>query len=294
MAALPRIPKLTRARLAGIGLASLGLMLAGCSSDPEPTASPETSASETTTSESDVTADTSATGTAATIAQAGQKTIGSGSARFTAIGSTKGEREGSSDTPKATRYSMEGAYDFENKAIQAKMSGAVFGEQGDVEIISVDEVAYMKLPSLGGEKWLEAPVPEGASNNTLADPAETFVELKNLKNLQEVGPDPVEGVSATKYTGTTEQLKKALAAAGVPVSAGDTGKVTGKSKTSIWIDDEGRIIKVANETKAKSSGLKVESTTSIRFYDLGSDLDIQAPPADQVSSLLDLAANIPQ
>lgn len=294
MAALPRIPKLTRVRLAGIGLASLGLVLAGCSSDPGPTASPDASASETSISETDVTPDPSVTGTAATVRQAGQKTIESGSARFTATGSTKGDREGSSDTPKATRYSMEGAYDFENKAIQAKMSGAVFGEQGEVEIISINEIAYMKLPSLGGEKWLEAPVPEGTSSNTLADPAETFVDLKNLKDLQEVGPDTVEGVSATKYTGTTRQLKKALAAAGVPVGEGDTGKVSGKSKTSIWIDDEGRIIKVANETKAKSGGLKVESTTSIRFYDLGSDLDIQAPPADQVSSLSDLAANIPQ
>lgn len=281
MAAFPRFANSTRLRLAGVGLAGLGLVLAGCASDPETTTTQETPSPATPAPEI-------GTSPAAVITQAGQKTIETGSARFTATGTTKGVNNNTGKTEQATKYSMEGSYDFENHAIEAKMNGAIFGEQGDVEIISVDGLAYMKMPSLGSDKWLKTPLPP-SSGGSFSDPTKTFDELRQLANLREVGPDTVDGVQATKYSGTTKDIKEALASAGVPVSEGDAGKITGKSKTSVWIDDDGHIIKLTNETKAEAAGVEVESSTSVSFYDLGSDVDIQAPPADQVSDLSDLS-----
>lgn len=286
MAAFPRLTNSARLRLAGVGLASLGLVLTGCSSDSEPTVAPEATSTETDASEG-------LTGPVAVVAQAGQTTIETGSARFKATGSIQAAGDDSSKTQKATKYSIEGSYDFENQAIEAKMSGAVLGEEGEVEIVAIDGVSYMKLPSLGGDKWLKAPSPN-TSNSALSDPRKTFDQLRELANLREVGPETVDGVQTTKYSGTTKDLKAALAAAGVPVSEGDNGKISGKSQTSVWIDDEGRIVQLTNETKADAGGQGVESSTSISFYDLGSDINIQAPPADQVSDLSNLTGTIPQ
>lgn len=290
MVTSPKFAKSTRVRLAGMGLAGLGLVLAGCASDPEPTDAPGTATSET-----GATTDAPVAGTdaMAVITQAGQKTIEAGSARFKSSGSTTSAGKDSS-TPQVSSYSMEGSLDFEAQSMEAKLSGDLFGEQGDVEMITVGDTAYMKLPSLGGEKWLTTPVPEGTSGNTLSDPTKAFVDLGKLTKPKEVGPEMVDGVSATKYTGTNKDIKKVLAEAGVPVSEDDTAKLSGESETSVWIDDEGVIIKVSNQTRAEAGGAVVEAETSMSFFDLGSDLDIQAPPAEEVSDLSDLTSGVTQ
>lgn len=282
MTTLPRLSRPTLIRVAGVGLAGVGLVLAGCSSSPEPTIPPESQATAT---------GETVTGVAATILQAGQKTMDAGTARFSVSGSTTGIDSSSATSDGSSTYTMEGGYNFTNNSFEAKMSAGALGQAGEVQIIVADGATYMKIPGFGDGKWLKAPLSEIGVDDSFSDPQEAFDDLKNLSDLTEVGPDTVDGVQATKYTGT-QSIDDALEEAGVPDSENSSGNVSGESQTSIWIDGEGRLIQMMSKTTAKVGGKAVATETTMRFYDFGTDLSISAPPADEVTDFSDLA-NVP-
>lgn len=269
MAESRRHPSQILLRLAGVGLAGLGLVLAGCASD----------ADSTTTSDSEAAA--SATDSASLISTAGEKTIAAGTARFSMNGSTDASGGSAGLQTAAGSYTMEGSIDFANGNSQVKVIPESAGKEGQVEIITIDDVQYVKLDSTGDGEWIKRDTRNPGTGDSVSVPLNFVNVLKDISDPQEAGSDPVEGVQATKYTGTTD-VRQALDGAGIPVGQSDAQSITGEAEISVWIDDQGRIVKAEHKTDARVGRTDIETQISIRLFDFGVTLDIKAPPTDEV------------
>ena len=265
----------TLATSVGLGVAGLGLVLAGCTSAPAPSGP---SAGEPTAE---------ATGAAGVIAQATQKTTDAGSARFSGSISGVGLPGGVGNTEGSSTVKMEGAYDFTNRQLDATASVGALGENGKIRIISTDGNTYMQMPQIG-DKWLKANLSELGMSDTFTNPEEAFAQLRNVANLREVGPDTVDGVQATKYTGTVD-LNAALADSGVSEQDLKGQELDGTSDMAVWVDGEGRVIKMTSRTAATLGKQDVSNEATMRFYDFGAELEIDPPPPGDVTDLSDLS-----
>lgn len=253
---------------------AIGVALAGCSAATE-TAAPVTN--------QEAPAPVTSASPAAFIAQAADSTTSAGSARIMSTTTVSGSQnlgtEGQDTTIRA-----EGVVNFAGNEAALRVSASLFGGDSDMQVVLVDGKSYVQVPMFG-EKWIAMPMKDLGLN--LADPAQGLDMLKQAADLQEVGKEPVDGVEATKYTGTLN-LQDALGSAGLPADAqGDMAqkldKVSGDAQVTVWVDEAGRIIRFdQTATIDMGTGKAVETTSSTTLSDFGVATDITAPPADQV------------
>lgn len=256
----------TAVTVTAAALLGLGLSLAGCSSTT-PTTSPADTAS--TAPDGAVSASP-----ALFMAQATQATTAAGSARISST-STIG---GSGD--QGTTIRAEGVVDFATNQAALRVSSALFGGGSDMQVILVDGKTYIQVPMFG-EKWISAPMADLGVN--LSDPAQGLAQLKMMADLTEIGPEPIDGVEATKYTGTLD-LKDAVGQVDLPADAAkQLDKLTGTADVTVWVDDQGRIVRFdQTATMDVGTGNPVQTTSSTTISDFGVTTDITPPPADQV------------
>jgi hypothetical protein len=257
---------------------AVGMALAGCSTATEsapPTASKEAPAAVSTASP------------AAFIAQAADSTTSAGSARIVSTTTVTGlPSQGTAG--QETTIQAEGVVNFARNEAALTVSAALFGGDSDMQVVLVGGQSYIKVPMFG-EKWIAMPMKDLGLN--VADPTQGLDLLKQAADLQEVGKEPVDGVEATKYTGTID-LQEALGSAGLPADAKDDlpqqlDKVTGDADVIVWVDEEGRIIRfdqtaTIDNGNGNGNGKTIETTSSTTMSDFGVPTDITAPPADQV------------
>jgi hypothetical protein len=196
------------------------------------------------------------------VAAAAEKTMGVGSARFSMTGT--------------------GAESFTGDGKFAGASGRFRlsfpdGEDapGSLEVVFIDETMYMSVEGSGaflgtglpaGKKWLATSL-DDAELSDLADftalyrgdPTRILGELQQAGDFDEAGREDVRGTETTRYRGTIE---------GGPFD--------------VWIGDDGlvRRFRFVEEPTAGE-----ESTVTVELYDFGADVDVEAPPADEVARL---------
>ncbi|MFE1034512.1 hypothetical protein ACFW40_21770 [Streptomyces sp. NPDC058807] len=168
----------------------------------------------------------------------------------------------------------------------------------------IDQVLYQKVPGQkapGGKPWIRIDLEkvagqQGLGNQQVGDPARTAAYAKAItdKDVTKVGTEKVGGVSTTHYK----------------VSA-DVSKLPGGDRMSqqlgptlpmqVWVDDEGRLrrqqvdmtLKAPASGSAKpegsSSAQQLKMSTVIQFSDFGTEVNAEAPPADQVADMTDKA-----
>lgn len=253
---------------------AIGVALAGCSAATE-AAAPVTN--------QEAPAPVTSASPAAFIAQAADSTTSAGSARIMST-TTVGGSQNLGTEGRDTTIRAEGVVNFAGNEAALRVSASLFGGDSDMQVVLVDGKSYVQVPMFG-EKWIAMPMKDLGLN--LADPAQGLDMLKQAADLQEVGKEPVDGVEATKYTGTLN-LQDALGSAGLPADAqGDMAqkldKVSGDAQVTVWVDEAGRIIRFdQTATIDMGTGKAVETTSSTTLSDFGVATDITAPPADQV------------
>ena len=265
--------------IAAAGFVAAGLLAAGCSASSTPSTTPAPADSPSVA----VTASP-----AAFMAQATQSTTSSGSARVTFTTSVGGMAD------QGIAIRGDGVVNFTDDEAALRVSSSLFGGGSDIEVTVVDGKSYIKVP-IFGNKWIEAPAEEFGLSG--ADPSQSLQVLQDIADLQAVGAENIDGLQATKYTGTIA-LKKAMEQLGLP--SGQTSeieknldKVDGQSQVTVWVDSENRIVRFDQKmTIDIGAGKPVETMSSTTMTDFGIETDIVPPPADQVvsvDSLKDLA-----
>jgi len=168
-------------------------------------------------------------------------------------------------------------------------------------------VLYMSMPFLatmlpGGKTWVKADLDKlastmGASYGQLVgqssqNPSDTLAMLRAVGDVQKVGSETLDGTDVTHYRASID-LAKAAEQKGVPKTAVDRLRESGapaKLPVDVWVgDDDGLPRKMTMDYAAKTQGSPVATTMTMTFSDWGSDVTVEAPPADDVFDATALA-----
>jgi hypothetical protein len=210
----------------------------------------------------------------------------------------------------------EGVVDFGSGDSQLSMSidGAIGNlVQNGFEERTVDGVLYARVPSLsrglpGGKPWIAVEVPGGANNGVSTsplglmgptDPSQAIAYLEKVSNdVRLVGHDQIHGVDTTHYSATLDLAKAIDGDANVPPGLRDSMKelagLFGHLPADVWIDADGRLRqeRIQLDLDEMFGGIAPSSTepsehtvitATLSLYDFGTPVNVEAPPADQVT-----------
>ncbi len=171
----------------------------------------------------------------------------------------------------------EGDADYSAKPPELAMTMDLAQLGGKVEVRMVDGTMYLKSPSFG-DQWVSFPLDD--PSGPLGGMADLFDVTKTLENFASAvtsashDTQEVDGESLEHYTATVD-TQKLLAS--MPSAAGAAGSLPATVTQEWWFDDDGLI--------RKFSGDFGPASTSMTFSDWGADVDIEAPPSDEVTSM---------
>lgn len=156
-----------------------------------------------------------------------------------------------------------------------------------MELILIDKAMYMKSEELGtGDKWLKIDLSDPNSLfgmiGKAADPEVMFKAMEEPKKLELVGAEEVDGVETNHYQITLDP-KTYLAAMEFPPSMAEM--LPKELVTDMWVDADNLPRKFAQTTEVPGvGGAEPTSTTTEGTYsDFGTDVEIEAPPAAEVT-----------
>jgi hypothetical protein len=208
-------------------------------------------------------------------------------------------------------FTADGAFDFAGRSGVMTMdmgSTGLPGVSGKIEIRIVDGVLYMDMGSLfaglspggqgalGGKQWVKLDLTtvagetgaSGFGSLGSSDPTSILDSLRGAgADVQEVGHDVVRGVETTHYRGQidlSQALAKLPAAERERAASALQSLGTGTVPADVWIDAQGRLRKLAMDYGAASGTAQLGKVT-LELFDFGTEVDVQAPPADQVTDL---------
>ncbi len=281
-----RVTPLARRLGALVLVLTIGAGLSSCSDDAEPTPSSGSASQE------------------ATDAGASESASESGDEEPEASEASLAELSADDFYPSVMAAMREaGTFNFESvsgAAGQAQtMSGqARFGDDGiemkasstgaqAVELILLGQAMYMKSAELGtGDRWVKIDLSDPNSLfgmiGKATDPEVMFKAMQSPKKLELVGTEDVDGVATNHYRITMDPSQY-LAAMQFPAALADM--LPGELVTEMWVDADNlprKFIQTIEVTSA-AGGAGTSSTTEGTYSDFGTDVEIEAPPADQVT-----------
>ena len=179
---------------------------------------------------------------------------------------------------------MAGQARFSDAGVE--MKAASTGAQA-MEMILVGQAMYMKSPDLGaGDKWLKIDLSDPDSIfgmiGKATDPEVMFKAMEAPKKLELVGSEDVDGVETNHYRITLDPAQY-LDAMDFPAAMADM--LPKEMVTEMWVDADNLPRKFAQtmEVPAVGGGQATSSTTEGTYSDFGADVEIEEPPASQVT-----------
>jgi len=177
---------------------------------------------------------------------------------------------------------------------------------GEMEVRTIGETSYIRFPFLAlflgvQTEWIAAPADEGmdaagsfgVAGTTPGNPADFLEAFEEADaSVEEVGREEIRGVDTTHYL-VTFDMEKLLAEATPEERAQieEQGPLPIDSfPMDIWISDDGLVYKYVIELVGEDLDLPPDEefgsmVMEFEMYDYGEDIDIEPPPADQVTDL---------
>jgi hypothetical protein len=156
-----------------------------------------------------------------------------------------------------------------------------------MELILLDKTMYLKSPDMGtGDKWMKIDLSDPDSLfgmiGKATDPEVMFKAMESPKKLELVGSEEVDGVPTNHYRITLDPTQY-LEAMDFPAAMADM--LPQELVTEMWVDGDDLPRKFAQtiEVPGAGGGAASTSTTEGTYSDYGTDVDIEAPPADEVT-----------
>ena len=179
---------------------------------------------------------------------------------------------------------MAGQARFSDAGMEMRASST--GAQA-MELILLGQAMYMKSAELGtGDKWIKIDLSDPDSLfgmiGKATDPEVMFKAMESPQELELIGSEDVDGVATNHYRITMDPSKY-LAAMDFPAAMADM--LPEELVTEMWVDTDNLPRKFAQtlEVPSATGGAATSSTTEGTYSDFGTDVEIEAPPADQVT-----------
>ena len=180
---------------------------------------------------------------------------------------------------------MTGEARFGDDGIEMKATGS--GAQS-MEMILIDKAMYMKSDAFGtGDKWLKIDLSDPNSLfgmiGKATDPEVMFKAMESPKKLELIGSEEVDGVETNHYQITMDPTSY-LEAMEFPEAMADM--LPKELVTDMWVDGDNLPRKFTQtvEVKTPNGGPATKSTTEGTYSDFGTDVEVEAPPASQVTT----------
>lgn len=179
---------------------------------------------------------------------------------------------------------MSGQARFSDTGMEMKASSA--GAQ-PMELILLGKAMYLKSPDMGtGDTWVKIDLSDADSLfgmiGKATDPEVMFKAMESPKELELIGSEDVDGVATNHYRITMDpsQYVKAME---FPAAMADM--LPEELVTDMWVDGDNLPRKFTQtiEVPGAGGGATSTSTTEGTYSDFGTDVEIEAPPADQVT-----------
>ncbi len=226
--------------------------------------------------------------------------------------------------PEPVTFTGQGVFDYANRKGKVTYDfGELFASLGlpaaddPVEAIFDGTVMYMKFPLLSAflpdaKPWIKLdPATLGAETGFdlsqlqqlgQSDPTQFLDYLRaTSETVEEVGTEQVGGVDTTHYRGTIEldrvadqvppdQQEQVRAALDKLIEQTGTAEIP----VDVWVDGDGLVRKAELTYTAEiqvpgSEPEQSESVVTMEFSDFGTAVEVEPPPADQVTDLAELS-----
>ncbi|GAB3989366.1 LppX_LprAFG lipoprotein [Nocardioides marmoraquaticus] len=156
--------------------------------------------------------------------------------------------------------------------------------QGTVSVIATDGLFYLKIPQLTPDgKWLEVDPEADSGLGALigqlggsADPAASIEVLGEATKVTPTGEEEIAGVATTGYRVT---LPREAIAESIGADPRITQLLPEELDYDVWVDADDLVRRVASTVEVQGTS----STTTVTYTDYGQPVDIEAPPAGQVT-----------
>lgn len=187
-----------------------------------------------------------------------------------------------------TELGGEGVFDY--AAQSGEMTFTLPRGGGDLRQRVVDDVMYLQLPQ-EPDVFYELRLSDLADTSLAAstDPTGGLQALRGAgDDVAEIGSEDIRGAATTHYRGTLDVNKSLEALKGPMRDALEQALSTSDLREvpfDAWIDEEGRLrrfdqtMTIANP---QVPGQSIEVSTRLEMYDFGVEVDVEAPPAEQV------------
>lgn len=186
--------------------------------------------------------------------------------------------------------SAEGVVDYtsETPSMQMTMEADELGDE-PIEMILVDNVMYMQVPGLGGGKYLSMDLDEpgnplGPMMTDSMDPSKQAEMMgAGLQRVTFAGEEDVDGESMERYTAQVDPsavLEDMQGFEDVPMDM-----MPEQMEYDVWFDDEAQVRRMVVDMGDLGS-------TEMSLDDWGTDVDVEAPPAGQVTSMKDMMGDM--
>jgi hypothetical protein len=174
-----------------------------------------------------------------------------------------------------------GQADYRTQPPSMRMEMSGMGGMGEMTMIMVDNVIYMRVAQMD-DKFIKLDLddpanPMGDSFTNQLDPrAQAEVIEAGLVSATYVGEEELGGEDLDRYTAVVdseamfEQMELDPAAAGA---------LPEEVTYDLWFDDEGRFAQMVVDMGATAGEV------AMRFENWGTDVDIEAPPASEVTDM---------
>jgi hypothetical protein len=193
------------------------------------------------------------------------------------------------------KMTAEGDLDYTSTPPSMAMTMSLPVGGGDMDIRMVDGVMYLSMGELTkGRFWKIDP----------SDPHGPLASLGMDQLMDQMDPAKAlgsmkEGISRVTYVGDedgldhyelTIDLEKMMDSMGSKLPPAALAQLPDAVTYDIWLDDQDRFTKMTMDDLPLAGGT---SSMALTVSDWGEDVDIEAPPADQVTEMPDLGSMMP-
>ena len=182
---------------------------------------------------------------------------------------------------------MSGVMEYADDGIAMQASSA--GAQA-MEMVMLDKILYISgagLPLPDGKTWFKVDMTDPDSLfgqlGKSTDPSLMFKAMEEPKEFELLGTEEVDGVETNHYNVVMETASYAEA---LDLPAEMAGFLPKEIGMEMWVDADNQPRKFHQELEIPDmtgSGKPTRSTTEGTYYDFGTDVDIEAPPAAEVA-----------